>query len=533
MRQGLLFLAPLLASVLAVPPHIDLDGSLPELQEQAQAVFRSGSKAAQAVFDQFETWVEDGREFLKNKDNTYFRTTHSALSDKYQLRTNIESPTLCDSTVKQQSGYLDVDENNHFFFWFFESRTAPETAPLILWLNGGPGCSSSGGILFELGPCRVSDGGQSTVYNNHSWNEFANIVFLDQPANVGYSYSSDGTSVNNTPDAAVDVWAFLELFLKQFPQYAKLPFHIAAESYGGHYAPNIASVVHKKNQELALAPIPNLVHINLHSVVLANGITEPFTQFASIPEFACEGPHAVYDDPDGPECQALRTKVPTCQRLVQACYDYESRFTCVPASVYCNAQLLGPLQQLGLNPYDVRKTCNKATDGDLCYKEMDWVDAYLNRPEVKKALGAPSNIDFQSCNLQINQAFLFQGDTAHNSAKLLPELLNAGIRLMVYAGQADSVCNFIGNHNWMEKLDGHPFHEEFGKAKLSSWVTLEGNKEAGQVRSAGPAAGNYTYVAVKEAGHMVPFDQPEAALDLMSRWILNIPLSFANGSVSA
>jgi carboxypeptidase C (cathepsin A) len=121
---------------------------------------------------------------------------------------------------------------------------------------------------------------------------------------------------------------------------------MAAESYGGTYAPNAAAIFHRRNKELALAPVPGLTKVNLASVILANGITDPYEQMASIPDWACEGPYAVYDDPQGAQCQALRTKVPTCQRLVQSCYNFDSRWTCVPAQLYCWSQLLGPLQRL-------------------------------------------------------------------------------------------------------------------------------------------------------------------------------------------
>lgn len=103
--------------------------------------------------------------------------------------------------------------------------------------------------------------------------------------------------------------------------------------------------------------------------------------------------------------------------------------------------------------YDVRKKCDKAEDKDgpvrhvklrsssandqLCYKEMGWMETYMNKPEVKKQLGAPADITFQSCNMGINQAFLLQGDGMHNSGALLPELVNNGIRLLLYAGEAD------------------------------------------------------------------------------------------------
>ena len=228
---------------------------------------------------------------------------------------------------------------------FFESRNDPSKDPLVLWLNGGPGCSSSTGLLFELGPCRITDEGKNTTRNPYSWNERANVIFLDQPVGVGYSYSSDGSTVNTSPVAGVDVYAFLELFITRFPKYAGLPFHLAAESYGGTYAPNIASVIYKKNKELALAPTPKLARINLASVILANGLTDPYIQMASVPDYACDGPYPIYDDPEGPQCTALRSKVPTCQRLVKACYDYGSRLTCVPAGLYCFNQLFGPLQR--------------------------------------------------------------------------------------------------------------------------------------------------------------------------------------------
>lgn len=210
----------------------------------------------------------------------------------------------------------------------------------MLWMNGGPGCSSSTGLLFELGPCSIASG-TNVTYNKHSWINNANIIFLDQPVGVGFSYASEGTTVTTTPLAGKDVYAFMELFLTRFPQYAAAPFHIAAESYGGMYAPVIASVVHAENKA-ARASAQGLVHINLDSVILANGLTNPYVQMASVPDWACDGPYAVYK-PDAPECEALRAKVPTCQRMLKSCEDYDSRLTCVPALLYCNSQIIGPL----------------------------------------------------------------------------------------------------------------------------------------------------------------------------------------------
>jgi cathepsin A (carboxypeptidase C) len=79
--------------------------------------------------------------------------------------------------------------------------------------------------------------------------------------------------------------------------------------------------------------------------VLANGLTDPYIQMGSVADYVCDGPFPVYDDPEGPQCQALRSKIPTCQRLIKACYQYNSKFACVPAVAYCNSQLFGPLMR--------------------------------------------------------------------------------------------------------------------------------------------------------------------------------------------
>lgn len=138
----------------------------------------------------------------------------------------------------------------------------------------------------------------------------------------------------------------------------------------------------------------------------------------------------------------------------------------------------------------------------------------MNDPSNKKAVGANPSVDFQSCNMQVNQAFMMQGDGFKNHALLLPEIINDGVRLLIYAGNADFMCNFIGNEQWLEKLETK-FNGEFQQAEKQPWITLDGGKIAGQVRTAGATeltAGNVTYVEVYDAGHMVPYDQPEAAL---------------------
>lgn len=298
---------------------------------------------------------------------------------------------------------------------FFESRNDPKNDPVVLWLNGGPGCSSLTGLFLELGPSSI-DKDLNLVYNPYSWNSNASVIFLDQPVNVGYSYS--GSSVSNTIAAGKDVYALLTLFFKQFPEYAHQDFHIAGESYAGHYIPVFSSEIlsHKKT------------NINLKSVLIGNGLTDGLTQYEYYKPMACGegGWPAVLDES---ECQAMDNALPRCQSLIQSCYDSESVWSCVPASIYCNNALLGPYQRTGQNVYDVRGKCEDS--GNLCYTQLGWISKYLNEPKVMKALGAEV-ASYDSCNFDINRNFLFQGDWMQPFHRLVPSLLEK-IPVLIYA----------------------------------------------------------------------------------------------------
>jgi carboxypeptidase C (cathepsin A) len=127
------------------------------------------------------------------------------------------------------------------WFWFFEARDNPSTAPLALWLNGGPGCSSMFGLFVENGPCTFNNvSGPNPVLNSYSWNNVANMLYVDQPIGVGFSYGSDSDDVTSTTTAAPFVWKLLQAFYSRFPEYTNRNFGLFTESYGGHYGPEFA-----------------------------------------------------------------------------------------------------------------------------------------------------------------------------------------------------------------------------------------------------------------------------------------------------
>ncbi|CAE6523525.1 unnamed protein product [Rhizoctonia solani] len=489
------------------------------------------------LFDHSAPYNPKGQEITVTINGDFEHTTMASLPN-YRMRVR-RTRNLCDPTVKQYSGYLDVSEDKHLFFWFFESRKDPHKAPLAAWMNGGPGGSSAVGLLMENGPCNVVSN-NATARNPYAWNEVANMFFLDQPAGVGYSYSTSDRLVDTTWEAAKDFYAFLQLFLRRFPQYSERPFHVLSESYGGQYAPNFANYVNRQNKANRALANPEHQHVNLESVLIVNGMVSPRIQAETIPEYACSGPYAFWDN-NGSHCKMLRSRIPRLRQLFDQCKDFGTPLTCVPAAIFAFAAMdegfeasfiirLDPtihaniqFKNMGINRFDVRKSCNEPV---ACYDEMGYAQTYLNSSDVKVALGVPADYDYSWLNMDINGAFFRAADITHDASPMIQELLEDGVRVLNLAGDSDFACNFIGAFDWMYRLDSK-YAKEF--RSLNNTIWRFNGKPVGEVRASGgesgKTAGNFTWLRVYEAGHMVPHDQPEVALDFFRKWINNKPLS--------
>lgn len=420
----------------------------------------------------------------------------------YTLRVSTKDPSVLGvDTVKQITGYLDVEEESkHFFYWFFESRNDPSTDPIVLWLSGGPGCSSMSGLFFENGPSSIG-ADIKPIRNDFSWNSNASVLYLDQPVGTGFSYSD--VPVSTTTAAGVDAYAFLNLFFTNFPQYNKgQSFHITSESYGGHYA-------HVFGEEILKHDKPERV-FDLSSIVVGNGIWDALHQAASYEPMGC-GQGGVPSVFDSDTCSQMNQALPGVVSAVQQCYSSQDADDCVNAENAYNSELIGPIQNTGLNVYDITKQCDQSVPDGLCYAGMEYSVQYLNKPEVQEALGVHPGITFDSCAGAVNQQFSNIGDEMLPYIDAFPALLEK-IPVLIYAGDRDYICNWIGNAYWTGNLTWSG-QEGFNQQKLGSWVVDK--QAAGEVKN----YGHFTFLRVFGAGHMVPHDKPKQALALLNRWI--------------
>ncbi|KAJ7659263.1 serine carboxypeptidase [Mycena polygramma] len=440
---------------------------------------------------------------------TSFTTLSHPEFPNYGVR--IKKSNFCDKGANAYTGYIDI-QARHLFFYFFESRSNPDTDDVVFWTNGGPGCSSAVGLLMELGPCRVVNAENGTIHNAESWNSNANLFFVDQPIGVGFSYAEYGEYVSTTEEAAQDIAAFVAIFFAHFTNFQGRGFHMSGESYAGRYLPVFAAAVYDQNLRLIKAGIPP---INLTSVLIGNGMTDVPTMMPAWYEMQCT-PASVAPVQDIRTCVEMKAKLPRCTKWVkESCQDQFDLINCAAASTFCAASIMSPYFATGLNNYDLTKKCGGGDSG-LCYDEVDEITKYLNRKDVQALLGVEVS-KYESCSDSVGRDFEMTLDMMKGAKDYVSALLERGIRVLIYAGTYDWVCNWVGNEAWTLALEWSG-HEEFNSQPLREW-TVDGER-AGKARN----ARGFTFATVDAAGHMVPYDKPKESLQMLNRWIAGQPL---------
>ncbi|ORX52752.1 peptidase S10, serine carboxypeptidase, partial [Hesseltinella vesiculosa] len=402
-------------------------------------------------------------------------------------------PTLCDPSVVQYSGYIDLPGGQKYFFWFFESRNNPSNDPFTLWLQGGPGCSSLGALFQEIGPCQVPDDGSQAFYNEYTWTSLTNILFLDQPAGAGYS---KGTRANSTDEAVGLAYDFVQYFFQAFPKYSTLPFHIFGESYAGHFIPALGSYILDQNQ------LTTSNYINLISAAIGNGIVDVLEQVQYDETMACNSSYgSVLPESD---CQRMQQNTPACVSLLEKCDQTGTVKDCVDATDFCSANVENIYKLSNHSIYDIRTTQNQGSP----------YTKFITRPEIMKEINA--NGHFVRCASTVKKQFYATGDYARRFSPDVAKLLNNNIPVLVYAGDADYRANWYGCLGWTQALqfDGR---DAYQASALRPWI-VDG-AEAGQTKS----GGGLTFVRVYEAGHKVPAYKPVQALQMITNFINNQP----------
>jgi len=326
-------------------------------------------------------------------------------------------------------------------------------------------------------------------------------LFVDQPVGTGFSYADNPDEyVHDETQVAQDMYEFLQGFFKAFPQYQGLDFYVTGESYAGHYVPAVANRIFNANLKKE-GPYA----IPLQGFAIGNGLTNPAIQYQDYGQYSLDhklisqDTYNYIENTLNAECaQAYKsgTDPSVCQQI--------------PSAVQSG-------ELFDFNVYDVRKECGPFP---LCY-DMSGVTNLMGQSAVRDSLGVFQSDHWSQCDTTV-YSYLSSTDWWFNCETYIPPMINAGIRALVYSGKEDWICNWYGGREWVKSMEWDKkadFDEKL--SKMQQW--LVNGKVAGEFATSGPL----TFLAVDEAGHMVPMDQPENALEMLSLFIHNKPFGAA------
>ncbi|RKF81823.1 Carboxypeptidase S1 [Golovinomyces cichoracearum] len=416
-------------------------------------------------------------------DRTVF--VHEATGAKIDYVTN---SGICETTagVNQYSGYLSDSDDENIWFWFFEARNNPTTAPVVVWLNGGPGCSSMIGLFQENGPCHFEDGSNEPSLNPYSWNEFANMLYIDQPIAVGFSHGRD--NVSSTVSAAPLVWKLIQAFYAQFPQYENRALGIFTESYGGHYGPQFATYFQSQNEAVSSGKTTGQ-NIDLKVLAINNGWFEATIQQKALIDYSLNNTYRPLISSDEYKSYLDAFNSDCLPKLLTCTATTGQDVSCYEADRACSRSVEQPLIASGdFNIYDIRAPRDDPHPPSTYLK-------YLNTTEVVNAIGARSI--YTECATDTYVRFARTGD-----------IVQSGVKTLLWAGDADLICNWFGVISVAESID-YPDAKAFKSRPVDNYLVK--GKSVGEFKT----AGNLSWLRVYNAGHEVPYYSPESALQVL------------------
>jgi len=385
--------------------------------------------------------------------------------------------------VESYSGFLTVDKpnNGNMFFWFFPAEENPETAPVVIWLQGGPGGSSMFGALKLHGPIITTVDGNNQLSgvekNPYSWGRKHNMLYIDNPVGAGFSFS------DKMPETQMEVTNNLYEFLQQwytlFPMYQSNPFYPFGESYAGKFVPSLTRHIHEKNQE-----DDDKIKINLVGMGIGDGWMSPYHNARYANQLYQVG---LVDENDRDYCLAQEQNTQhyiDAGSLYEAWQSWNNEFGYFLTKMDC-----GYYYNIAICDFDPAE---------------DNYEDFCNLASTREALHVgqmpfpnPGDVYFSMINV-------FMESQMHD----IEFVLNAGYKTLIYDGNFDIICNhsgildMIADMQWDGKAD-------YDKAMRT--VYHYGSEVVGYLKK----AQNLDLLVVRNAGHMVPLSQPPWAQQMI------------------
>ncbi|PUZ40804.1 hypothetical protein GQ55_9G452600 [Panicum hallii var. hallii] len=409
-------------------------------------------------------------------------------------------------------GYVEVRPKAHLFWWYYKSPQRTSTPakpwPTVLWLQGGPGASGVGfGNFQEIGPLDVN-----LQPRNSTWLQKADLIFVDNPVGVGYSYVEDDSLLVTTDwQQAADATTLLKALVKEVPALQSSPLFLVAESYGGKYAATLGA-------SIARAVRAGELNITLGGVALGDSWISPEDFTLSYTPLLLSVSRL--DDNAGDEAKRMAE---TAKEQIAA-----GNFTAAEGSwsdllLFIGTRsgdvdvynfLDGSLDSASANaptgssPSTVQAMMKYSRYLSGQDSDSNTIGGIMNGVIKEKLKIIPKDLKWEEENQAVYNALI--NDIMKPRIDEIDELLSYGVNVTVYNGQLDIICSTIGAEAWVQKLKWDGIKTFLSLPRQSLYCgPSKGTK--GFVRS----YKNLQFYWILGAGHFVPVDQPCLALSMI------------------
>ncbi|KAJ8710981.1 hypothetical protein PYW07_008223 [Mythimna separata] len=391
--------------------------------------------------------------------------------------------------IKSYAGYFTVNKtyDSNQFFWYFPAMVPDnKNAPVIVWLQGGPGATSLYGLFTENGPIRVRrDKFERRKYN---WALSHHVIYIDNPVGTGFSFTNDSRGYcTDETQVGEQLYTTLIQFFQLFPELQQNKFFVTGESYGGKYVPALAYTIHKKNPTAKLK-------INMKGIAIGNGLSDPEHQLVYGKYLYQIG---LIDSNGAKLFEQYENK--TKQYIKQGKWDdaFATFDSLLNGDMIDGKSIFTNLT--GFNFY-----FNYLHTKD--YTQYEDFGPMLQKTAVRKMIHV-GNLPFHN-GTEVEKHL--KQDVMKSVAPWISELLDH-YYVVIYNGQLDIIVAYPLTVNYLKNLN-FTGAEDYKTAKRYVW------KVDGEVAGYVKQAGKLVEILVRNAGHMVPGDQPKWALDLITRF---------------
>ncbi|KAK2379154.1 serine carboxypeptidase [Trifolium repens] len=421
-----------------------------------------------------------------------------ASSSKVEVLPGFQGPL----PFELETGYVGLGETNddmQVFYYFIKSENNPKKDPLMLWLTGGPGCSSFSGLVYEIGPITFEikeyDGSvPSLVSRPQSWTKICSIIFVDLPLGTGFSYAKNLTAHRSDWKLVHHAHQFLRKWLIDHSEFLSNEFYIGGDSYSGIHVPAIVQEISNGNEE-GLQP-----SINLQGYLLGNPITTRREKNDRIPY--AHGVGLISDELYASlqkNCKGEYIDVDSSNEL---CLRDLKSYDEAKDSLQWRRSLTQELKKSSSSHLTVPElSCHFYNS----YLTTKWADD----ERVRKALHIRERTigKWVRCYKTDYEYQIFDSTEFHAN------LSKKGYRSLIYSGDQDLVVPFMSTQAWIRALnysivdDWRPW---FVNGQVGGYTRTYSNR--------------MTFATVKGSGHMAPDDTPEQCFAIFTKWISNLPL---------